>query len=180
MKLVSAMRIGRFGLSLAIAFWIAGGGCLLVCETILAAATSETSAPSASSTVPDSSQSVVAGNACRSKHSHDCCSKHGGRRAATRVAVPSAMMHSQPESAGPVPLGVALAVDSTTTLDCPLAANAAAVLSKARPDTSDAASAQTHAADYLPPLRERTSAISQPLTVPNRGHTYLHCCVFLI
>jgi hypothetical protein len=28
--------------------------------------------------------------------------------------------------------------------------------------------------------QQETSSLSAPLRLPNRGHTYLHCCAFLI
>jgi hypothetical protein len=65
-------------------------------------------------------------------------------------------------------------------MDCPLAVNATAALAKARPDQASSALPLTRANDTLPHLQERTAILSPPLVLPNRGHTYLRCCVFLI
>jgi hypothetical protein len=65
-------------------------------------------------------------------------------------------------------------------MDCPLAVNARAALSKAKPDTSRTALPHTRASARLPLLREQATALSPPTLLPNRGHTYLRCCVFLI
>jgi hypothetical protein len=66
-------------------------------------------------------------------------------------------------------------------MDCPLAVNASAALSKARPDLSNLSLTPARVTDSLPNKPEQTVALSSsPLRLPNRGHTYLRCCVFLI
>jgi hypothetical protein len=65
-------------------------------------------------------------------------------------------------------------------MDCPLAVNSAAALSKAKPDLSRLSLTPPIAGYALPGNRAQTTALSTPLRLPNRGHTYLRCCVFLI
>jgi hypothetical protein len=65
-------------------------------------------------------------------------------------------------------------------VDCPLAVNATAALSKARPDESGADLPLTRAADNFSDVQEQLTALTPPSLLPNRGHTYLRCCVLLI
>jgi hypothetical protein len=61
---------------------------------------------------------------------------------------------------------------------CPLMSVAAAVVAKLRVNE-----ATTALAESTPPaLQHHTSTVSlsAPLRLPNRGHTYLRCCAFLI
>ena len=62
---------------------------------------------------------------------------------------------------------------------CPLMNAAAAVVAK--PRVNDATAAAIESAT-LPALLKHisTAPLSAPLRLPNRGHTYLRCCVFLI
>ena len=63
---------------------------------------------------------------------------------------------------------------------CPLAMNATALTTKARPDESPAQPLLSPVA--LPPGAADLTVAHSPLPVffSNRGHTYLRCCVFLI
>jgi hypothetical protein len=65
-------------------------------------------------------------------------------------------------------------------MDCPLAVTATAALSKAGSDQASAALPDSSERPLLANSSEQTSAFVRPLRLPNRGHTYLHCCVFLI
>lgn len=64
--------------------------------------------------------------------------------------------------------------------DCPLAGSKAAVVTKTRGD--DARASQTVAHSYYPEPKslEQPTRLSATPLLPNRGHTYLRCCVFLI
>jgi hypothetical protein len=65
-------------------------------------------------------------------------------------------------------------------IDCPLALNALAVMSKTGPDglnVAAPAAIQRAIASHLP---ERSYNFARPLRPANRGHTYLRLCVFLI
>lgn len=181
MRFLSSIRIVRVTLALAVALWMAGAGCMLGCENMVSAAALNEAESSANS------PTVVAdGGACASMHSHDCCARRG-EHAAHSVTSPVAAIASQP-AAKPKTLGatfanavvVELGGASSTRMDCPLAVNATAALSKARPDKASTALPLTRASFHLPELQEQANALSPPLLLPNRGHTYLRCCVFLI
>ena len=182
MRFFASIRIVRVALALAVALWMAGAGCLLGCENMVAAAAAA-SAPAAMSLTPTNSSTIVAaGDACASMHSHDCCARHGSKTAGNSTDKSA----SQPaaESKTPAQTSVTALADfgatSSMMMDCPLAVNATAALSKAKPDTSRTALAHTSATARLPLPQEQTTALSPPPLLPNRGHTYLRCCVFLI
>ena len=111
----------------------------------------------------DAPQVVVAGDACASAHSHDCCAKQRARkntakRSSNLAAVPSTMGME----------------------GCPLAVNATAAISK---PNSAQANADTALVEPLRPIQSaewRSDIRSTSPIVPNRGPTYLRCCVFLI
>jgi hypothetical protein len=69
---------------------------------------------------------------------------------------------------------------SGTMNNCPLAMSRAAVVGK--PHDSESSVNPALARSFLPDLDfgEHTAPLSAPLRLPNRGHTYLHCCAFLI
>ena len=170
MDFLSSIRILRVALALAVAFWMAGGGCMLGCENMVtAAAGSETTSPANSLTT------VASGEACASTRSHDCCAGHGAKRASSSSAK-SATREMTSATAAMAELGAT----STPMMDCPLAVNATAALSKAKQDQSTTALLLTRANGSIPNLREQATALSAPPRLPNRGHTYLYCCVFLI
>ncbi|HVQ39287.1 MAG TPA: hypothetical protein VMS31_17235 [Pyrinomonadaceae bacterium] len=64
--------------------------------------------------------------------------------------------------------------------DCHLAASKAAVVSKSRGD--EVSAPQAVANSYRPDRKspEQPAPLSATLQLPNRGHTYLRCCAFLI
>ena len=161
MAFLSSIRVVRLALSLTVALWMAGAGCLLGCGNMTAMA----AAPEPDATV------VVDGNdSCAAMHGHDCCAK----RAKT------ASQASSQDSAANEELTAVEGDDiSPRAMDCPMAVNASAALSKVQNDDTSVAllpaagEALSHATEQLRPL-------APPLRLPNRGHTYLRCCVFLI
>jgi hypothetical protein len=179
MRFLSSIRIVRVSLALAVAFWMAGAGCLLGCENMVSAETStEAASPANSSAI------IVSGEACASTHSHDCCAKHNAHSAAKAVTKSTSEKHQfVVDSDKKIPadsLFAALGATFPSMMECPLAVNASAILSKAGPDDSNVAlpSSSQRASLSNPP--EQTRAFAHPLRLPNRGHTYLHCCSFLI
>jgi len=183
MRLLPSIRIVRVGLALAVALWMAGAGCLLGCENMVSAAAANGSESAAISlTATNSLATVAAGDACASMQSHDCCARHGAKPAANSTS--KSASQSAAESKTPAPTSVTGAVElratSSTMRDCPLAVNATAALSKTKPDTSRTALPNTSASARFPLLQEQATALSPPHLLPNRGHTYLRCCVFLI
>lgn len=175
MKVVTSVRIVRVGLAFAVAFWMAGAGCLLGCENMLSAAAA---APAATSSLTV----IAAEDACASMHAHDCCAKHGRKATAHSASKPA----SKPAVASKFPAStsntraVELSATYSTMMDCPLAVNATAALSKAKPDTSKVILAHSPAVATVPQLKEHATALFSRHLLPNRGHTYLRHCVFLI
>ncbi len=165
MRFLRSIRILRVALALTVAFWMAGAGCLLGCENMVAAAAGGEGTHQSDLTI------VASGDACAAKGSHDCCASKK-----KTVSQPS----SAETTAGPATGATnELAPSSSRMMECPLAVNASAVLAKKNHSPSGTAvvsSASVSGSGF----REQATALSPPLRLPNRGHTYLRCCVFLI
>jgi hypothetical protein len=177
MRFLSSIRIVRVSLALAVAFWMAGAGCMLGCPNMVSASTSTESAP-----LTNSPAIVVTGEACASMQSHDCCAKRNSAAKAVKTS-PSEKGHIVAASGEKIPadsLFAALGATFPSMMECPLAVNASAVLSKAGSDDSNLALPSRSEMASLSNPPEQTSAFARPLRLPNRGHTYLHCCSFLI
>jgi hypothetical protein len=158
MRLLPIRKVLRLFLAVSVSAWMAGAGCLLGCSNEAHAT------PSAGSAV----ETIAAGHPCAMSHSHDCCVNK--RKARTASLVPS-NSNSQIQVS---------AIPSRALESCPMAVNAAAILSKAHSDSSNVALTRSEGlpcADYSapPPL---TSVDTSNLF--NRGPTYIRCCVFLI
>lgn len=161
MKSLPISRILRLALAISVSLWMAGAGCLLGCSN-------ETRA--ASSASDESVDTVVAEGSCASSHSHDCCAK----KKAHHASAPK----NNPQIDPTEPL--LQAAESRMIESCPMAVNASAIVSKSRAEISKASVAKTIEAP--PPSTVITTAsrsVDRP-SVPNRGPTYLRCCVFLI
>lgn len=191
MSSISSIRIFRVMLALAVALWMAGAGCMLGCEKMVAAAAANEHMSPANA-YHANSNTIVSGDACASMHSHDCCARRGAGSAA-QPAQAAVQSNARPDdgwnaaansrTAAPAivsSLVAELTAPFSAMTDCPLAVNATAALSKARPDQATVAAPLTRPNFAPPPLQELTTAQSPPLVLPNRGHTYLRCCVFLI
>ena len=203
MRFLSSVRIVRVTLAFAVAFWMAGGGCMVGCEsmTTASASASEAQAPATTETPENAGNVAVAADACASMHGHDCCAKRGGQAkvrvnsSAKRVAkladnAAHSSRHSSrhnsssnatlpPTASGNVDVS-ALAAPFSLMMDCPLAVNATAALSKARPDDSGGDLLPASSLDSFTVFKEQLTALTPPSLLPNRGHTYLRCCAFLI
>lgn len=142
------------------------------CEGMVAVAANALDSASARHSDHPSAQKttiVASGHACSSGGSHNCCSKRDGE--------------SQPRAqqsdiaASPVAVGVS---NSGSTKVCPLAVGKAAIAAKIR--NNEVAAGPVVENSILPAenFLEQTGSLSTPLRLPNRGHTYLRCCVFLI
>lgn len=164
MSLFSSFKLLRVGLALAVALWMAGAGCLIGCESMASAASLNTGNPAV-----DSVATMVSGEACASAQSHHCCAKHG--RSTSKPVTPSSNATDTSQLIGN---------SAPSMIDCPLALNATAVISKRSFDQAAVAVVSVHASDSVLPLSPQGRALSHPLRLPNRGHTYLRCCVFLI
>ena len=167
-RIVSS-RTTRLTLAPLLALWIAGTGCLFGCE-IKSLAAEPVSQHESKSTLA----TMVSGEACASAKSHDCCAnkpatKHGGHDT-EKVAGENVSSHE---------LVVWPGSSSGSMGSCPLAVNATVVVTKSRDTETSAGTASTVVVPHQRILRHQTHR-SDPLSLPNRGHTYLRCCVFLI
>ncbi len=162
MAFLSSIRLVRVALSLTVALWMAGAGCLLGCGNMSAMA----AAPELDATV------VVAGNdSCAAMHGHDCCARRTGK-AAPQPSSPDRLANEEVSAVE----GDGI---SSRAMDCPMAVNASAALSKVQNDDTSVALLPA-AGEAIAPANEQIRALAPPLRLPNRGHTYLRCCVFLI
>jgi hypothetical protein len=179
------MRIVRIVLAVTVALWMAGAGCMLGCENnVAAAAASSETQQFTSSTI------VASGDACAA-HSRDCCARHRsanesthgskhGVEPATNPALKSGKSAAKPADRSASALASSLETTPSNMDSCPLAVNATAALSKVGREHSNSVYAVTPVNASLSNSTFPTIALSPPLRLPNRGHTYLHCCVFLI
>jgi hypothetical protein len=151
----------RFVLAPALALWIAGTGCLLGCNKNVLAATSTGQLHHANT--------VVAADACASQKAHDCCAKRRKRAAAPPV-----------ETNRDTAINFFTPTGNTGTRGCPLAANRAVVLAKSESMQPPAVMAIASLAERRIAPPESSFGHTERHIPPNRGHTYLRCCVFLI
>jgi hypothetical protein len=165
-------KIVRLVLAPILSLWIAGAGCLMGCEGMVAAAAT---VPSSMPAEPSRHYSarrvtiVASSRACSSTGSHGCCAKKD------RKAKPEVKQTSHSDTTR-VELGES---PSGMMKDCPLAVGRA-IAAKIRANEIAAAPVLAHSTLPGEKILELTSPLSAPPRLPNRGHTYLHCCVFLI
>jgi hypothetical protein len=150
----------RLLLAVSVSIWMAGG-CLFGCSSNAVGA----------EVAQGDANVVEAGESCHAKRSHDCCTAAKPtpkKRAATNLkhqlaGVPSFL---------PAPRGM--------MKDCPLVVNSTAVTSKSSVHVPDPGRGPAAA---LPEFEKQIEYTDNSLVVPllpNRGSTYLRCCVFLI
>lgn len=168
---LSSARALQFALAPILSLWIAGAGCVMGCEGMVAAAANALNSASTQHSDHLSAQKTVivaSGHACSSGGSHSCCSKRAGE------SQPRAQQNDIATS--PVAVGVS---PSGSIKVCPLSVGKAAIAAKIRNNET----AGPVVENSIPPSEnflEQTGSLSTPPRLPNRGHTYLRCCVFLI
>ena len=168
MSVLPSLRAVRFGLAPLLSLWIAGAGCMLGCASMAA---SEASLKTNSGHHKESSSTIVAsGHACSSKKSHDCCKKSSDEEASPEVSQSNPLNEALVTSGG----------SSSGPINCPFAVSRAAVVTKAQGRDMNASAVLAVSNPAQQNLLEQTASLSPPLRLPNRGHTYLRCCVFLI
>lgn len=164
------------GLALLLSLWVAGAGCMFGCGVMTAAASSEP-VPQVES---DRLTTIVSGDACAAHGAHDCCAK--------RKAEVSQQKTQNTKRRLPLKLEAVLAqrealnnIPSNGVGECPLALGRAIAISKVS-DRRDLVVADAVAAEPFTvlPSSEFKAAVTPAARLPNRGHTYLRCCVFLI
>jgi hypothetical protein len=169
---LSSARALQFALASILSLWIAGAGCIMGCEGMVAAAANALNSASAKHSDHLSAQKttiVASGHACSSGGSHSCCSKRDGE------SQPRAQQSHIATSL------VAVGVSPSGSIKvCPLSVGKAAIAAKIR--NNEVAAGPVVENSLLPAenFLEQTVSLSTPLRLPNRGHTYLRCCVFLI
>ena len=178
-KLLAMVRLAhktlRGGLGLVLSFWIAGAGCMFGCSEMALASTDLRAAESA----VESLATVVSGEACASSGSHDCCArKRSAEQARTqksknRVSLQLATLLSASESLGSIP--------SRRVRECPLALSRAIAVTKGNNQKFGQTIAALPASALTSQMSMEFQAAVEPAArLPNRGHTYLRCCIFLI
>lgn len=173
MSSLPTFRVVRFVLAPVLSLWVAGAGCMLGCEGMVAAASTEQ--PNISHHANRTSTIVASGHACSSAKSHGCCSAKNSENTASES---KAQQDSSPKVSNQKP--VASRRSSSGPLNCPFAVSRAAVVSKAQGSEKKAAAVLAHSAPDTQSFAEQLVPLSRSLRLPNRGHTYLRCCVFLI
>ena len=157
MSLFFSNKLVRLLLSISVSIWMAGG-CLFGCSNTAMA----------SGVARDSVQTIETGDSCHAVQTHDCCAAKKPKKQIVRKT-------KQPEgvtSFMPTPRGA--------MNDCPLVVNATAVTSKS---SSHVPAPGRAPVPVLPRIEEQTQLADNTLVVPflpDRGPTYLRCCVFLI
>ncbi|HEU4477947.1 MAG TPA: hypothetical protein VFR80_05470 [Pyrinomonadaceae bacterium] len=148
------------------------------CQDMMAATSIGTDA-SAAESGEASLATIVSGDACASSSAHDCCAKKRSDArsktpdANTRVSLKLATQLLQSESLKPSP--------SSGGRGCPLALSRAVAIAKATESKQSVDSVATPVtAPVLADSAAQHTALSPLARLPNRGHTYLRCCVLLI
>ncbi len=172
MRFMTSIKIVRVVLAMALSLWVAGAGCMMGCGNMMAAGAHSSTANEALHSYGHSTI-VVSGDACASAKSHDCCAKRK-----SEVRSPP---KSQPRQTATTGTTLVNSDEPSSDMEgCPLAVGKAAVVTKsANADVrgSKAAAPESFSANTYP---EQAVPFTTPLRLPNRGHTYLRCCVFLI
>ena len=175
---LSSARIVRLLLAPLLSLWVAGAGCLLGCESMVAAASSLN--PAAVERSGPSLTIVASGDACSSgqNRSHNCCKKNSKRSQDSKRSPQNSLAESDVRR---IETALVFGSESSSGMlgNCPFAVSRTAVISKTR--GSDLSITPILVQTIVPSNRvEQTASLSSPLRLPNRGHTYLRCCVFLI
>jgi hypothetical protein len=164
-------RIVRLVLAPVLSLWVAGAGCMLGCENMIAAEATG-GLINASEQTGHHATLVVSGDACASSKSHDCCKKKSS---------PVAHKTHGPEAQDNGATLVSSSDRSSETMkECPLAVSRTVVIAKKGAAEVKAQPTVAHSVVPPPNLIEQNTPVLSALRLPNRGHTYLHCCAFLI
>jgi hypothetical protein len=163
----SLLKISRVVLAMALALWVAGAGCLLGCEGMMTAAASEIANSARHET--SNLSLVVSGEACASAKSHDCCAKRNH----------PAQTKAHPGEKQPATL-VEIDLSSSGMSACPLAMSRMVVAAKHTGQETNSATTSINSNLPIQNCCEQIAPVVTQVRLPNRGHTYLRCCSFLI
>ena len=163
MRDIVSLKIVRLLLAVSVSIWLAGG-CLFGCgNTAMAAKISA-----------ETNQTAVQGESCHAIHSqaarsHDCCTKPTLKAAKHQVHVSFKQTLAGVSSLPPGGMS-----------DCPLMIGATAAVSKSSSNSPDLVGTTAVAVSLPVSDRQLNPKHSFESFLPNRGPTYLRCCVFLI
>ncbi len=135
---------------IALALWVAGVGCLVSCGAHDVQA------------VPTTRQTDEAVSCSH----HACCQME-------RESDDTSAGVSSTEQPAPIPTGASMSC-------CPLAGLPTTEASKRRVTDENAAALTIHRASVMPRADARSLSPAERFYLPDRGGTYLRCCVFLI
>lgn len=166
----------RTGLGLVLSFWIAGAGCMFGCQNMLASAAASNEATN----LEQDHATIVSGDACASTGAHDCCAKK--KAATSRTRTPVAAPRLSLQTAALISQTESFRGDSSgSRKECPLALSRAVAVTKASDSKQVAVTfAPATKALFIAPSPDPQTSLASKARSPNRGHTYLSCCVFLI
>jgi len=149
-------------LAIAMMFWCAGAGCMMV--SYAKGATSEMDSPAAS-------DAPAMHHMSGSMDAHACCKakRRGAKRSNSAESTPSEFT----EFSIPVP------VQGNSMNCCPLTSGSIVVASRSTSSDEAPALSQTQSSDFKLLPSERKPVVA-PLRLPNRAESYLLDCAFLI
>ena len=156
MGLLVSLKAVRLVLAVSVSIWLAGG-CLLGCGKMAMAASQS-----------DREQAAVEAESCNSAQEHHCCSKPN----ATKKSTIDPKLTESLLALASLPRG--------SMSECPLAMNATATAAKVNSNAPDADQTTTPSLPFTAGNREVQQKYFVAPQVPNRGPTYLRCCVLLI
>jgi hypothetical protein len=149
-------------LAIALVFWCAGAGCLMVTYAKGAMAEMDSLAAAAAQAMPHMSGAMDAHACCQAK-------RKGARRSASAKATPGEFTQfAIPEPA-----------QGNAMNCCPLTSGSIAVASRSTSNDEAPELSQTNSSAFKP-LTSVQKPVAIPLRLPNRAHSYLLDCVFLI
>jgi len=174
----SSARIVRYVLAPALSVWVAGVGCIFGCEGRVLGATHDSSYAERHDY---QKFTLAAKHSCSSAKSHG---KNPGspvgqarRRGSSNETKPEAQKNGTAETKSTTL--ITPGKPSSGMKDCPLAVSRAAVAAKSGIEVK-VAPAIAHSPFLSATSFDQTISLSSSRRLPNRGHTYLRCCVFLI
>ena len=179
MNFTLVIKASRLLLAFCVSVWMAGG-CLFGCsgsEVMAATVSSEANDLTADSTA------VVSDESCSVSRQHDCCTRPNAQKPKP-VKVRKQIVRTHSQTSAQL---IAHAIDSSALTglphsmkDCPLMTNATAVTVKSSGNLPDPGSASVAVLPAIKTTSEQTQFTPDRTYLPNRGHTHLRCCVFLI
>lgn len=166
-----SLKVVRLLLAFSVSVWLAGG-CLFGCSNTAMAGMAS---PGAVDEV-----TAVEGESCHIQRSHDCCAKQKTQKPKTQKRTTTHAAQHEALLRQATGLASLTSMPRGSMNDCPLVINATAVTAKSNSNSP----APAYASNAALPLPRYDGEIVRkhvvaPL-VPNRGPTYLRCCVFLI